>query len=129
MISDSDRIIMERAVFLPMLLTLLERDKLIVEQSAFKLKGPYQELIDETLKAVRKDIRENNYSMRNGKMKVQKVNRDESFTHYLFICKGFEEKHNYFNPRIRNKIKELLEYYLYKRFVNNSKINETPLIR
>jgi hypothetical protein len=54
--------------------------------------------------------------MRKGQMKVEQVARDEAFTMFLFIYKGFEEQHNYFNPRIRNKVQELLEFYLFKKF-------------
>ena len=34
---------------------------------------------------------------------------------YMFIYKGYEEHHNYFNPRIRNKVQELMEMYLLKK--------------
>lgn len=53
--------------------------------------------------------------MREKRMKVQEIDRDKEFTNYLFIYNGYEEQHNYFNPRIRNKVNELLEYYLYRK--------------
>ncbi|WP_026582115.1 hypothetical protein [Bacillus sp. J33] len=115
-IPEKDRDIIEQAMYLPMLLTILERDLIVIDKAGFKLKEPYLQLIEETIKAVQKDLKEAKQAMRKGQMKVEQVARDEAFTMFLFIYKGFEEQHNYFNPRIRNKVQELLEYYLYKRF-------------
>ncbi|MCM3242676.1 hypothetical protein M3598_07955 [Cytobacillus oceanisediminis] len=115
-IPEKDRDILEQAMYLPMLLTILERDRIIFDKAGFKLKEPYLQLIEETIKAVQRDIKETRLAMRKGQMKVEQIARDEAFTMFLFIYKGFEEQHNYFNPRIRNKVQELLEYYLYKRF-------------
>lgn len=114
-IPENDRDILEQAMYLPMLLTVLERDRLLVENTGFKLKGPYIKLIEDTIKVVQSDLKEIKNAMRKGRMRVEQVARDEAFTMFLFINNGYEEKHNYFNPRIRNKVNELLEFYLYKR--------------
>ena len=55
-IPAEDRDKLEHAFYLPMLLTILERDRLIVEKSSFKLNRPYLELIEETTKAVQRDL-------------------------------------------------------------------------
>ncbi len=115
-IPEKDRDILEQAMYLPMLITILERDRIIFDKAGFKLKEPYLQLIEETIKVVQRDLKEARLAMRKGQMKVEQVARDEAFTMFLFIYKGFEEQHNYFNPRIRNKVQELMEYYLYKRF-------------
>ena len=56
--------------------------------------------------------------MKQQQLKVEEIHRDEAFTMFMFLYKGFEEHHNYFNPRIRNKVQELLEYYLYRRHIS-----------
>ncbi|MCM3527832.1 hypothetical protein M4D56_01820 [Cytobacillus oceanisediminis] len=122
-IPEKDRDILEQAMYLPMLLTILERDRIIIDNAGFKLKEPYLQLIEETIKAVQRDLKETRLAMRKGQMKVEQVARDEAFTMFLFIYKGFEEQHNYFNPRIRNKVQELMEYYLFKRYNNKEKAN------
>jgi hypothetical protein len=53
--------------------------------------------------------------MKDNRLKVQEIKRDEAFTMFMFLYKGYEEHHNYFNPRIRNRVQELMEYYLFKR--------------
>lgn len=115
-ISSDDRDIIEDAIYLPMVLTVLERDRLIFEKAPFKIKEPYLNLVADTIKVVQKDLKITKDKMRKGNMKVEQINHDEAFTMYQFFYKGYDEQHNYFNPRIRNKVQGLLEFYLYKRF-------------
>lgn len=122
-IPEKDRDILEQAMYLPMLLTILERDRIIFDKAGFKLKEPYLHLIEETIKAVQRDLKETRLAMRKGQMKVEQVARDEAFTMFLFIYKGFDEQHNYFNPRIRNKVQELMEHYLSKGYKSKEKAN------
>ena len=117
-IPEDDRNIMEKAIYLPMVLIILNRDLSIVEKSPFKLKKPYLELIEETMRNVQKELAEVKQYMKKSKLQVTQVSRDDAFTMYLFMYKGYEENHNYFNPRIRNKVEELLEAYLLKKHLS-----------
>ncbi len=103
---------MEQSILLPMLLTILERDRQIFEQLPFKLKPPYFALIEKTMMAVQKELREVKLKMKKGNMKVFEKTRDEAFTMYTFFYNGYEEPHNYYNLNIRNKVEKLLEQYL-----------------
>src|SRR5690349_13254421 len=113
-IPDDDRDIMEKAIYLPMVLIVLNRDLAVVETSPFKLKKPYLNLIEETMKEIQRDLAVVKQYMKKNKLQVVETKRDDAFTMYMFIYKGYEENHNYFNPRIRNKVQELLEVYLLK---------------
>ncbi|WP_210364791.1 hypothetical protein [Bacillus sp. REN3] len=115
-IPEHERDIMEQAIYLPMVLTVLNRDLSVVENSPFKLKKPYLELIEETMKAVQKELAKVKSYLKRNDLKVEQVRHDEAFTMFLFIYHGYEEHHNYFNPRIRNKVQELMLYYLFKRY-------------
>jgi hypothetical protein len=115
-IPSNDRDVLEQAMYLPMVMTVFERDRIVFEKSPFKLKQPYLNLLEESIKVVQRDLKTARDYMRKNKMKVEEINRDDTFTMFMFLYKGYEEQHNYFNPRIRNKVQELLEYYLYKRF-------------
>ena len=117
-IPEEDRNIMEKAIYLPMVLIILNRDLTVVEKSPFKLKKPYVELIEETMKDVQTELTEVKKYMKQNKMQVTETKRDDAFTMYLFIYKGYEENHNYFNPRIRNKVQELMEAYLLKKHLS-----------
>lgn len=114
-IPEKDRDIMEQAIYLPMVLTVLNRDLAVIERSPFKLKKPYQELVEETMKIVQKELAGAKSYMKLNQLKVMETKRDDAFTMFLFLYKGYEEYHNYFNPRIRNKVQELMEYYFLGR--------------
>lgn len=114
-IPENDRTIMEKAIYLPMILIILNRDLMTVEKSQFKLKKPYLELIEETMKDIQKELAEVKQYMKKNNMQVMETKRDDAFTMYLFLYKGYEEHHNYFNPRIRNKVQELMGIYLSKK--------------
>ncbi|MEN8699564.1 hypothetical protein LH637_009780 [Bacillus infantis] len=88
-IPEKDRDILEQAMYLPMLLTILERDRLLFDKSGFKLKNPYLNLIEETIKAVQKDLKDTKLIMRKAGMKVEQLAKDEAFTMFLFVYKGF----------------------------------------
>lgn len=117
-IPENDRNIMEQAIYLPMVLTILNRDLTVINTSPFKLKQPYAELIEETMKVIQHELKEIKQYMRQKKLRVEQVSHDNAFTGFLFLYQGYEEQHNYFNPRIRNKVQELLSFYLFKRYTS-----------
>ncbi|WP_442599111.1 hypothetical protein [Neobacillus sp. D3-1R] len=117
-IPEAERDIIEKAIYLPMVLIVLNRDLLVFEKSPFKLRKPYLELIEEAMKMIQKELYEVKQFLRKNQIQVKEINRDESFTMFSFLYKGYEEQHNYFNPRIRNKVQELMEYYLFKRYLH-----------
>ncbi len=116
-IPENDRNILEQAIYLPMVLTILNRDLQIVDSSPFKLKRPYVELIEETMKVIQGELAHVKKYMRTNKMKVERMQSDDAFTMYMFLYKGYEEHHNYFNPRLRNRVEDLMRHYLYRRFL------------
>ncbi|MFB1081407.1 hypothetical protein [Jeotgalibacillus sp. JSM ZJ347] len=119
-IPTEDRDRLENAFYLPMVLKVLERDQIVIEKSGVKLPRPYIELIEETMIAVQRELVTLKKYMRDHGMKVVKLKSDEAFTMYLFVYKGYEEQHNYFNPRIRNHVENLLRYYLIGRLKSMS---------
>jgi hypothetical protein len=104
----------EQAIYLPLLLIVLERDTTIIEASTIKLKEPYIILIDEVMKKIQIELKLVKKEMKQQNMKLHKLKQDEAFTMYAFLFNGYEEHHNYFNPRIRNKVNDLLMFYLVK---------------
>ncbi len=115
-IPEEDRDIFEQAIYLPMVLTVLNQDLLIFGKSPFKLKKPYEELVEETMKVIQAELAQVKRYMKKNGMKVERLQTDDAFTMYMFLYKGYEEHHNYFNPRLRNRVEELLRHFLYQRF-------------
>ncbi|KKI93537.1 hypothetical protein WQ54_02685 [Bacillus sp. SA1-12] len=108
------RDMIELSIYLPMAVSIFNRDLSVIEKSPFKLYKPYLVLVEESLKLAQKDLAIVKHELRKRNIKVHQVERDEAFTLYSFLYNGYEEKHNYFNPRIRNKVCELMEEYLFK---------------
>ncbi|MGD6777070.1 hypothetical protein [Sutcliffiella horikoshii] len=102
----------EQAIYLPLLLIVLERDTSIIKESGIKLKEPYLTLIDQVMRKIQLQLKQIKVDMKQQQMKLHKLKQDESFTMYAFLFNGYEEHHNYFNPRIRNKVNELLMQYI-----------------
>ncbi|NMH73660.1 hypothetical protein HF078_11280 [Bacillus sp. RO2] len=104
----------EQAIYLPLLLIVLERDTSVIKDSGIKLKEPYLTLIDQVMRKIQLQLKQIKADMKEQHMKLHKLKQDESFTMYAFLFNGYEEHHNYFNPRIRNKVNELLMQYILK---------------
>ncbi|MDX8361286.1 MULTISPECIES: hypothetical protein [Bacillaceae] len=124
-IPNEERAMMELAIYLPMLLIVLNKDLATIQQSNFKLKKPYVTIIEQSMKQIQIDLRRIKKEMYKNDLKVCEVNRDEAFTDFLFIYKGYEERHNYFNPRIRNKVQDLMIVYLQDNKINSAKPIDT----
>lgn len=104
----------ENMIYLPMIISILERDREVIEISSFKLKGPYINIVENTLKNVRAELKETNNYARSKNIKLIKKGKDGSFTEYAFIHNGYEDKRRYMNIRLRNRTEELINVYFAK---------------
>ncbi len=104
----------ENAIYLPMLIQILERDRGEIEIGSFKLKKPYVDLIEGALKAARLELKETNIYFSRNNMKVIKVKNDGTFTDYTFLSGGFEDHRRYLNVRLRNRTQEFMSIYFAK---------------
>lgn len=105
---------MENYIYLPMLLTILERDRCVAEQMPFKFQSPYIELLNEAIHAVTIDLQKTVNYFQHHHLQVTRQSTDELFTEYLFICDGCEDLRRYLNVRLRNRTEELLHLYIRK---------------
>ena len=104
----------ENMIYLPMIIQILERDRETIEISPFKLKGPYINIVESALKTVRDELKETNNYARSKNMKLIKKGKDDTFTEYLLIHGGYEDKRRYLNMRPRNRTEELISIYFAK---------------
>ncbi|MEK5173252.1 hypothetical protein NST63_08665 [Heyndrickxia sp. FSL W8-0496] len=120
LIPEKDQAVIEKAIYLPMVIIVLNQDLKIINDSPIKLKSPYMEWIEKTIITVQKELSDVKRYMKQNQIKVEKMKTEELFTQYVFIYKGYEDIHRFFNPRLRNRTEELLKYYLYQRFNGNN---------
>ncbi|WP_096155210.1 MULTISPECIES: hypothetical protein [Bacillus] len=124
-LSNEQIALFEQAIYLPLLIIILERDLVAIKDSKIKLKDPYVQLIDLLLKRIQLQLQTVKSAMQKQNMKLHKLNQDESFTLYAFLFNGYEEHHNYFNPRIRNKVNDMLIQAFTNRYMVNEKLEQT----
>lgn len=104
----------ENMIYLPMIIQILERDREVIETSSFKLKGPYINIVESALKTVQAELKETNNYARIKNMKLIKQGKDGTFTEYVLIHNGYEDKRRYMNIRLRNRTEELINLYFKK---------------
>lgn len=111
LISEEAMPYLENMIYLPMILTILEKDRAIFEKAPFKLKRPYIAIVDGAAKQVQKELKETHVYMIRHSMKVLRGEGDDMFTEYVFFHGGYEEHRRYLNVRLRNRVEELLIMY------------------
>ena len=103
---------LENMIYLPMVLTILEKDRMIFERGPFKLKRPYVAMVEGATKHVQSELKKTHIYMKRHSMKVLRGEGDDMFTEYVFFHGGYEEHRRYLNVRLRNRVEELLAMYL-----------------
>ena len=111
-IADEALVYFDDAIYYPMLLVVLERDRQAIEVGDFKFKKPYLKMIEQAEQQVREDMKNRYTYFRLHKIKLKKLGNDGTFTEYEFFRNGYSDKRRYLNVRLRNRTEELLEYYL-----------------
>lgn len=102
----------ENMIYLPMVLIVLERDRQEFEKGSFKFKRPYVNRVEEALKIARAELKQTSIYLRRNNMKVIRGKTDDTFTEYLFLHGGYEERRRYLNVRLRNRTEELITVFL-----------------
>ena len=102
---------LENMIYLPMVLTILEKDRTIFESGPFKLKRPYITMVEGATKQVQKELKETRVYLKKHSMQVLRGEGDDMFTEYVFFHGGYEEHRRYLNVRLRNRVEELLSIY------------------
>ncbi|UOQ86560.1 hypothetical protein [Gracilibacillus salinarum] len=110
-----------RFLFLSMALTVIKHDLEKMNQlSPFKINEPYIALLKKIEKNATEERRTLRKEMYKEKIQVVSLDKNDSFTSYLFTCKGKEEKRNYFNPAIRKKVEVILEELMANALVSTA---------
>ncbi len=112
---EQDEKVIDQAIYLPLVIKVLERDRKVIEQSPFKLRKPYLDYIEETIIAVQKDMAVVKRHMHKNKIKVERLGTEGNFTKHLVIYKGYEERRDLFNGRMRTVVEEYMQHYLVDR--------------
>ena len=114
-LNEQELQIASRFLFLSMAIVVIQRDLQNIQKgTTLKIKEPYIELLNKMEHEAISERRELRKQMASQQLQVVALNKNDSFSSYLFICKGKEEKRNYFNPAIRKKVENILTELMQK---------------
>lgn len=103
-----------RFLFLSMAIVVIQQDIKHVQKGAFKIKEPYIHMLEKMISEATEERRKLRQSMERKQLKVVTLHKNDSFSSFLFLCKGREEKRNYFNPAIRKKVEAIVQELMRK---------------
>lgn len=114
-ITTEDYRYFESGIFLPMLITILERDIELINNLPFKLRRPYLAIIEKALGLIRKDLKQTEIYLlrRNMRLVIGKPDANK-MTECTFISSGIEDRRKYSSEEFRSKTEELITEYFSK---------------
>lgn len=101
----------ENAIYLPMLIQILERDLILINDGPIKLKRPYVHIIESALKIIRQELKDTNAFLKRSNMRLLRGSTDELFTEYIFAHGGYADARRYLNYRLKHRSEELIGMY------------------
>lgn len=114
-ITTEDYRYFESAIYLPMLVRVLERDIEIINKQPFKLRRPYLAIVEKALGLIRKDLKQTEVYLlrRNMRLVIGKPDADK-ITQCTFISGGIEDRRKYSSEEFRSRTEELITEYFSK---------------
>ncbi|GGJ92058.1 hypothetical protein GCM10007063_13320 [Lentibacillus kapialis] len=113
-LNDEELQLASRFLFLSMAMVVIQQDLHNIRHGTFKIKEPYTDLLEKMNTEAANERRELQKMMQDKKIRVVALNKNDSFSSYLFLCRGREEKRNYFNPAIRKKVETIIQELIQK---------------
>ncbi|WP_112180110.1 MULTISPECIES: hypothetical protein [Paraliobacillus] len=106
---DSEYALGSRFLFLSMAIVVIQKDLVQIEkEKGFKIKEPYLELLQRMEKRAVAERQQLRKYMVQKKLQVIALEKTDTFSSYLYLCQGREEKRNYFNPTIRKNVEKII---------------------
>src|SRR5690625_370006 len=113
-LKDEELQLASRFLFLSMAIVVIEQDIHYIKQGPIKIKEAYLDLLMR-MNSIARDERKRLRSLMNSKnIQVDKLKQSKTFSSFLFLCQGREEKRNYFNPAIRKKVEAIIHELIQK---------------
>ncbi|GAA0596437.1 hypothetical protein GCM10009001_10680 [Virgibacillus siamensis] len=113
-LSEEEFQLASRFLFLSMAMVVIQQDIQHIQNGSFKIKEPYMDLLEKMNTEAANERRQLRKSMQKNKLKVLTLNKNDSFSSFLFLSNGREEKRNYFNPAIRKKVEVIIQELMQK---------------
>src|SRR5690625_452323 len=95
-LNDEELQLASRFLFLSMAIVVIEQDIHYIQQGPFKIKEPYLDLFMRMNSIAINERKKLRKLMRSKSIQVVKLDQGKTFSSFLFLCQGREEKRNYF---------------------------------
>jgi hypothetical protein len=99
-------------ILLPLLLTVFERDKKVIEEAELKTPGPYIDMMAAVIRKVEQDIVQGKKQMRAKGIKVYDEKRTDQGLEWKYTYRGYQHKGQFVWDVVRMEIEERMRGYL-----------------
>ncbi|MEC5423669.1 hypothetical protein QGM71_09210 [Virgibacillus sp. C22-A2] len=106
-----------RFLFLSMAMVVIRQDIVHIQKGSFRIKEPYMLLLEKMNADAANERKYVRKMMEKKNIRVTTLNKNDSFSTFLFTCQGLEEKRNYFNPVIRKKVEVIIKELMRRALV------------
>ncbi|GLO65622.1 MULTISPECIES: hypothetical protein [Oceanobacillus] len=113
-INEENTKIASRYLFISMAIIIIRQDIKYHDEGPYKIKEIYLQMLSEMEREAVRERKQIIRRMRINQLSVLPLTKDDSFSNFLFICQGKEEKKSYFNPAIRKKVEKVLKELMFK---------------
>lgn len=103
-------------VLLPMMLSLVERNRIEIELSSHKLKSLYVKAAELLMTRMHSDLAGVRKSLREHNIKVFEDERVDNAVHFRFVCRGYEDKFAMMRDVVRAEISLRIAKYIHVLF-------------
>jgi hypothetical protein len=102
-------------ILLPLLLTVFERDKKVIESAELKTPGPYIDMMDAVIRKVEQDIVQGKKQLRAKGIKIFDENRTDQGLEWKYVYKGWQHKGQFVWDVVRVEVVERMRIFLISR--------------
>ncbi|MDA3129235.1 hypothetical protein ACFPTR_02680 [Aliibacillus thermotolerans] len=110
-ITEEDHMMIHYFILLPLVKTVLEKDRQLIANSSMKIKEPYFQLIESALQRLHRDMRAIKQFMQKHRIQVLFQENDGTFSRYSYTCRGYEGKSSYLNANLKRQAKRAIDVY------------------
>lgn len=107
--TKEESLLIDRFILYPMLLTILNRDLQVFQQSPFKFTQPYVMWIEERMREITQELHQIRKEMKTKDIKVSFHRIYQDTSEYNIIVRGYHEVIKYSNFHLRNQAELALQ--------------------
>lgn len=109
--TEKENKVIRESILYPFLLQVIDRDKVIIENSTLKLRETYADIFDNVSNKVFADMRKINDEIRSMGIKIYKQSREKDGVRFRFVCRRYHNDGFYRWVDLKEDIKLRIRFY------------------